>query len=307
MAHALEVDALKDLQGLDAYRSLAPRTAGVDVDPLIGPMGRSLDSDMEIGQVLHGKEATVLLVESHHLLGDLTLVEKVPGGLDRGFPALGGVLPLNLDQALEAAGQVLLHQNLASLEAPPSGEEDLGGGGPVGLAAALVGQVVPGFGQIRGQCRWHGEAVLRQLHRRGDHLLKSHSTVEFQGGHPGVGSCWGHRAGYAGGQVAAELGQVVFDVGGFRPTSQAADGNSLSLLGIMDDDRGHAAKVGPLGQHHVQGDSSRHTGVSGVPALFQDPVTRRRSQVMPGRDHMGHSRNCGTVGLDSYGHVAPPW
>ena len=55
----------------------------------------------------------------------------------------------------------------------------------------------------------------------------------------------------------------------------------------MDYDWGHAAEVGPLRQHNVQGYSSGHAGIGGVSALLQDPVTRRSSQIMPGRNHVG--------------------
>ena len=138
VAHAFQVDALEYLQGLDAHRSLAPGPAGVDIDPLIGAVGWGPDAHMEIGQVLHGQEAAVLLMEFHHLLSDLALVEEVAGRLYRGLPALGGVLTLNLDQTHEAAGEVLLHQGFPCLERPAAGVEDLGGGRPMSLAVSLV-------------------------------------------------------------------------------------------------------------------------------------------------------------------------
>jgi hypothetical protein len=55
----------------------------------------------------------------------------------------------------------------------------------------------------------------------------------------------------------------------------------------MDDDGGYAAKVGTLGQDHVQGDTGGHTGIGGIATLFQYPVTRRGSQVMPGGNNVG--------------------
>ena len=287
VTHGLEIHSFQYLQGLNTYGSLAPGSAGVDIDPFIGAVGRGVDAYVEIGQVFHRQKAAALLMEFDYLLGNLALVEEIPGCLDCDFPAQRSVLLLNFDQALEAAGQVLLDQGLAFFEGPSTGVEDLGGGRPHHLVIGFVSHAVAGrFGEIRCQSGGHGEAVLRQLHGRGDHLLEGHGAVEFQGGHPSVGARGGDGAGDTGGQVAAELGQVVVDVGGFGPAAQTANLNRFFLMGVMDDDGGHAAKVGPLGQHHVQGDTGGHTGVGGVATLRQDPVTRRGRQVMPSRNHV---------------------
>ena len=127
VAHTIQVHAFEYLQRLDTHGTLAPRAAGIDVDPLIGAVGRSVHSHMEIGQVFHSYQAAVSLVEIHDLLGDLALIKEVPGGLNRAFPAQVGVLLLGLDQALKAVGQVFLDQRLALFEGPAAGVEYLGG------------------------------------------------------------------------------------------------------------------------------------------------------------------------------------
>ncbi len=262
---------------------------------------------MEISQIFHGQQTAVFLVEFHHLLGNLTLVEEISGRLNRFFSAFGGVLLFDFNQAPKAAGQVFLDQNLALFEGTATGVEDLSGGRPHGLFIGLVGNpVASGLGKIRSQGRGNGEAAIRQFHGGGDNLLKGHGSVEFQGGQPSVGSRGGHGAGDTGWQVAAIFGQVVVNVGCLGPTTQTANLHGLVLLGIMDDDGGHAAKVGPLGQHYVERDTRSDTGVGGVTTLLQNTVSGCCGQIVTGRDHVGRPGNCGTVRLYSNCHVVPP-
>ena len=208
-------------------------------------------------------------MELDHLLRYLSLVEEVACRLNGRISALGCVLALNLDQALEAAGQVLLHQCLAFFESPSSGIENLGRRGPHGLVIGLMGYTVSGrFGEIRRQGSWNWEAILRQLHSWGDHLFKGHGPVEFQRCHPGIGPSRCHGAGDTGWHIAAEFAQIVVNIGSLGPAAETADFNRLFLLGIVDDDGGHTAEVGPLRQNNVQGDSSCDACVCGVAALL---------------------------------------
>ena len=178
VAHAFQVNALEDLQGLDAHWTLTPGAAGIDINSLVCAVGRRIDANMKISQVLHSQQATIFLVELHHLLGYLALVKEIPGRLNRFFSPLKSVLLFNLNQTLEASSQVLLNQNLAFFKGPPTGIKDLSSGRPHGLFVGLVGYAVAnGVSEIGGQGCGYGKSVFRQLHGRGYHLLKSHGAV----------------------------------------------------------------------------------------------------------------------------------
>ena len=137
------------------------------------------------------------------------------------------------------------------------------------------------------QRRWYGKAPLCQLQGRRHHLFKRHGTVQLERRKPGVGRRWRDRAQYARRQVAVGVLVEVVNAGRPGPAPQTADGHRGLRGGVMNDYGRHSAEAGELGQHHVDGDSGSHPGVGGVATLLQDPVARRRGQVMARGDHVG--------------------
>ena len=77
----------------------------------------------EVGHVLHREESAFALNEPDDFLCDFTLVEEIAGRLKRRLPALYGVVALDLNQPLESAGQVFLHQDIANVGTATAGKK----------------------------------------------------------------------------------------------------------------------------------------------------------------------------------------
>ena len=84
-------------------------------------MRRRLDFHRELGEVLGGENAALLLVERRNLLGKLAPVEQIAGGHDPRRPVAAGV-GLGVDEALERRGEVGLAENLADRRHPAAGQ-----------------------------------------------------------------------------------------------------------------------------------------------------------------------------------------
>ena len=97
MAHALQVETLQNLQCLDRDRALAPGPTGVNVNALVATHRRRLQLGLETSQVVHGEQTALAPAEIHHLLSDVSAVEKLSCRQDGFLAALCCMVPLNLD------------------------------------------------------------------------------------------------------------------------------------------------------------------------------------------------------------------
>ena len=243
-------------------------------------------------QVLVGYQASLLLAETGHLTGHVTLVEIVPGSPDGGFPAPVDIGKLHLYQPFKSTGQVFLHEQLAGAGHPSVGHENFPGGGPHGQGFGVVGQT----GVYH---RGHRIAVAGQLPGRSDDLLEGHGAVTLQGREPGVGGGGQDAAQYSSRNLAPRIAHVVVDVGGPGPAAQAAYGHHRVRGGQVDHDGRHAPEIGALGQQDVDGYPGGNPGVDGVAPFLQHTVPCRCRQVVAGRYHVGRAHDGGPVAVDA--------
>ena len=75
MPHPLQVKTRQDRQGHSRGRPLTPGAAGCYINSLIVDGHRRLLRDGKGGQIGHGQQAALLLVELRHFRGDFAPVE----------------------------------------------------------------------------------------------------------------------------------------------------------------------------------------------------------------------------------------
>ena len=287
---------------MEVDRALAPGAAGVHGDALVVDGRGRVHAHGEVRQIRHREPAAFAANEGHHFRGDVALVEAVAGGADGGLPALPGGGAFGVNQPPEGLGQVGLNQQFAGVQGFAAGVENPHCAGPAAGVAFVQDDVVAAVDQGAVECGGDGEAGGGEFQGRRDHLFKGHCAVAFQGGQPGVGGGGGDGAHHAVGQIAALFLVEVVDGGFGGPASQAADFAGFAGGGVVDDDGGHAAEAGVLGQGDVDGDAGGHAGVNGVAALFQDAVAGGRGQVVARADHMRNATHQGPVGTQSDAH-----
>ena len=304
VAHALEVAAFQDAQGVQIHRPLAPRAAGVNVDALVVNHRRNIHADGETGQVVHGEPAALAADEGHHLLGDLARVEQVPGRLQAALATLTGGSAFDVDHPLECAGQVGLHQQVANLQGLAARIENLHGAGPLAGVAFVQDDAVAAADQRPMQRGRNGESAGGQFQGWRNHLLEGHGAVPAQRRNPGIGSGGRNRPHDTVGHIPAVFSHEVVDAGLGRPPAQTADLAGFPRRGVVDDDWSHAAKTGVLGQRYVDDNAGRHARVNRVAALLQDTVAGRRRQIVAGADHVRGAAHQGSITVDSNSHNA---
>src|SRR5262249_41109855 len=90
VAERRDVVPRHDVERLEQRGSLAPGTAGIDVDLAEARMHRRLDADLELGEILGGEEAALLALEADDGLGDVTAIEGIARRLQPGDAAARG-------------------------------------------------------------------------------------------------------------------------------------------------------------------------------------------------------------------------
>src|SRR5262249_11177111 len=115
--HALQVEPLKQREGLQQHRPLAPEPGLEDLESAVTRLedspGRRLDAAPVSREIGRGHEAARLLDRERNLLTDVTAIEAVARGIDRDLSALRRVLPLGRDERAQGVGQVRLTEEAA--------------------------------------------------------------------------------------------------------------------------------------------------------------------------------------------------
>ena len=104
VAHRLQVELLQDVERLQQHRALAVEPVLVDGVVAVVSAGGRLDPRVELGEVVELEGRAVLLQEGDHLLGDVALVEAIPGGGDALRAAQMRAGPFRLDHHSRESG-----------------------------------------------------------------------------------------------------------------------------------------------------------------------------------------------------------
>ena len=276
--HGLEVEALKDLQGLRERRPLSPRPGAVHVVALVVHGNARTHLDVILGEVVLGEQAAHFLVIRNDLAGQFASVDVVPRRSERGFPALARVGCLDIGEFGQGLRQVFLIEHLALLGGAAPGQVNLGGG------RVRVVLVVGGL-EAPGKVAEHGETVAGKIDGSGRHLPESHGAEPGQRRHPRIGG--GRRKGRhdTAGHPAAVVLVEVLDRRGSGPHSQAIYRDDLIPVGQVDHRGRDAEETAIIDVHNIQREANGHAGVDGVSASLQYFQASHGRAGVTGCDH----------------------
>ena len=219
------------------------------------------------GEVSLVDQAAVARHFRHDLVGDAALIK--------------GFWPLFRDQA-QRLSQIALHQLFACAQRAAVAEKHR-------AAAVPSAQIVFFHFQHFRQRLRHREALLRQLHRRSNHLGQRQAAPALLGV-----SQPGHRAGHAHRQVGVQRPavnylalsiQIHVAAGLGRRDLAEIQRNVAAALGVVQNHKAAAAQVAGVGQRHRQRKAHGHRGVYRVAALAQDVQAHLGGQALLGGHH----------------------
>ena len=188
VAECAQLLRVQNREHLQEDRALAPGPAGMNPRAPEGDRDRGFDLDGKLGQVPHGQEAAVGLVERDDGPGDVAPVEGVAGRPQaRTPPRAPPPAPdrrLLIRHVLKAARQVALHEELAHLRRPAARHIDGGIGRPGRVALGMLADDL-------AHQRIHDDAVPREADGRGGYVGEGQGPVGLEGRDPGVGGARG--------------------------------------------------------------------------------------------------------------------
>ena len=211
-------------------------------------------------------------------LGDLALVERVPGGADGSGPAPRARLHLGGDHDLDGLRELRLHEQVAGRGTLSVLQVHRGRSGE---AANLVG----GAAQLIGGEDGERKAVLRALEGGRHRLAEALRPPPLEGRAPRIGRRGHHGAKEAHGNLAAallaeELRRRALGIG-----ADAGDLEGLAGAAEVHEDGRHAREADHVRVHGPEGESRGHAGVDGIAAGLENARGGLGGQWMSRRDH----------------------
>src|SRR5262249_12233365 len=137
-----------------------------------------LDADPEVPEIRGAEPASLALVESHDVLRDLALVERLAHRREPVAPTAASAL-LRCDEAADRSPEILLPEALAETRRAAFGQEDRRRARPARELGGILGDRLAE--QMVG-----GKAVLGEAQRALDDLGKALRAELLEGRDPGV-------------------------------------------------------------------------------------------------------------------------
>ena len=244
----------------------------VDRVAFVGGGDGLLPAGAAVRQVLHGKQAALLLEEHDHGLGDLALVEGVPAAVD---------------DLLKRLGQVLLVDDLSRLERFAAwGEDGLGGW-------EFLQQRITGYDPRKHV--GHRKAVVGQIDGGSEQFGQLQAAVFLVGCHPAVHQSRHRERHYS--LLGDAVGLVPGQVCGIGSGAGGVADVYLVLGLVVNHDEAVAADARHVGLDHVQRGGGGDGGVNRVPTLLQDGHAGLGRQRLPCAHHPVPTHDNRAVGL----------
>ena len=187
VAERAEVDLVQEGELLEEHRTLAPRPAAMDVDVAESRRDGGGDGDPVSGEVVKGQQSPVFPLKLGDGGSDVARVERVSYGLDSRLATSNRGPPFLVDQELEGAREVRLHEHLPGLRRTPVRKEYLG-------AFRLSLEIADPFLDRRGYLGIHGKSIAGETDGRLGGITKADGPVPFEEGKPGIRGSGGRRS-----------------------------------------------------------------------------------------------------------------
>ncbi len=120
MPHRLEIEAFQQVEILEEDRRLAPEPHLVNLDATVSCLEGLFHPRVVGSEVPFTEQATGRLTEIADSLRNGPSIKVVADRFESGSASLGGVLLLDLRQALKGSGQIGLNEEFASLRQMPA-------------------------------------------------------------------------------------------------------------------------------------------------------------------------------------------
>jgi hypothetical protein len=249
--------------------------------------GRRLDAASVAREIGRGHEPAGPLDREGDPPADVTAIEAVARGIDRGLPALRGILPLGRDEGAQGVGQFRLAEDAAHRRDGAPGTLQVHAGAarkgrhPLELRAKVDGEeLVPreAVCKVDGGSQRLGERHRAELGERDAeriHHRRKRACGRAAGGNP----------------TPAE--DIDRSAGGGRPL--AIDDEDLSPIGEIHDDRDLAtqAEVGDLGD--AGRERRRHPRIDRIAPTREHAEPRLGREVSPGSDDTDVTEDLGPI------------
>jgi hypothetical protein len=213
-----------------------------------------------------------LVHELRDLIGDVTQIDRVARGHDRGRASSLLVGPLERDEASEERAEIVLRQDLADARRPPVREENLRARRPL---PETLGEAL----DRRGEAGIDREAVAK-LDRRSKHFRKREATVACERGQPSIGRSRSDRPRDADRHVVAVGGAIGLQVERRGPMPEAVDRLGRGHARPEHDDRRDPAEIRQVAFEDVKRNARRDAGVDRVTSPLEHPRASEGRQVM---------------------------
>ena len=234
----------------------------------------------------HGQEATLAALKGHDLPRDIATIESGMGGGEAREPAFTGSALFLLHHIAQASCQIALDETLADFGWCAAGQENRCIGWPARIFRDMRRNT------FREQ-RIHGKTFRRVANGILRHIAKAHGAMAFQSRDPGIRRGGHHGAAHALRNLPAMFAHEDIRRQRRRPMAKSRDCFHLPI-GQPDHDGRNPGHIHQIWQQHPKRYTSGAPGIHRVAARFQHCVTGRGRQIMPRRNRMARTAECGT-------------